>query len=43
MASLAGHVYGLLFFLAAVATVLAYLRFRHRKRNYREGEDDDID
>jgi hypothetical protein len=43
MASLAGHVYGLLFFLAAVATIGAYLRFRHRKRHYRAGEDDDPD
>lgn len=43
MANLAGHIYGLLFFLAAVATVGAYLRFRHRKRHYRAGEDDDPD
>ena len=41
LANLAGHVYGLLFFVAAVATIGAYLRFRHRKRHYRAGEDDD--
>ncbi|MBL0712961.1 MAG: hypothetical protein JJV98_04605 [Desulfosarcina sp.] len=43
MANLSGHVYGLLFFAAAVATVWAYLRFRHRKRHYRAGEEDDPD
>ena len=43
VANLAGHAYGLLFFGAAVATIWAYLRFRHRKRNYRAGEDDDLD
>jgi hypothetical protein len=43
LANLAGHIYGVLFFLAAMATVLAYLRFRHRKRHYRDGEDDDPD
>jgi hypothetical protein len=43
VANLAGHIYGLLFFLAAVATVGAYLRFRHRHRHYRAGEEDDPD
>ncbi len=43
LANLAGHVYGLLFFVAAVATIGAYLRFRHRKRHYRAGEDDDTE
>ncbi len=43
VANLAGHAYGLLFFGAAVATFWAYLRFRHRKRNYRASEDDDLD
>ncbi len=43
VANLAGHAYGLLFFAAALATVWAYLRFRLRKRNYRAGEDDDLD
>ncbi len=41
LANLAGHLYGLLFFLAALATCGAYLRFRHRKRHYRAGEEDD--
>ncbi len=41
LANLAGHVYGLLFFAAAVATVGAYLRFLYRKRHYRAGEDED--
>jgi hypothetical protein len=40
MANLAGHVYGLLFFAAALATVWGYLRLRHRKRHYRDDEDD---
>lgn len=43
IANLAGHVYGLLFFAAAVATIWAYLRFRHRKRHYRAGEEDESD
>jgi hypothetical protein len=41
LANLAGHLYGLLFFLAALATCGAYLRFRYRKRHYRAGEEDD--
>lgn len=43
MASLAGHVYGLLFFGAAVATIWGYLRLRHRQRHYRAGEEDDFE
>lgn len=41
IASLAAHVYGLLFFTAAMATIWGYLRFRHRKHHYRDGEDED--
>ena len=41
LASLAGHVYGLLFFAAAIVTVGAYWRFRRRKRRYRSGEEDE--
>jgi hypothetical protein len=43
MAGLAGHVYGLLFFGAAVATIWGYLRLRQRQRNYRAGEEDDLE
>ena len=43
MANLAGHLYGLLFFLAALVTCGAYLRFRYRKRHYRDEEDDDAE
>ncbi len=41
LASLAGHVYGLLFFAAAIVTVGAYWRFRRRKHRYRSGEEDE--
>ena len=41
LAGLAGQVYGLLFFAAALATVGAYWRFRQRKRFYRAGEDEE--
>ncbi|MDJ0721056.1 MAG: peptidase MA family metallohydrolase [Desulfobacterales bacterium] len=41
LAGLAGQVYGLLFFAAALATVGAYWRFRQRKRLYRAGEDEE--
>ena len=41
MAGLAGQVYGFLFFAAALVTVGAYWRFRHRKRQYRDGEEEE--
>lgn len=37
---MAGHVYGILFFLAAVATLLGFLRLQRRRRNYVDDEDD---
>jgi len=37
---MAGHVYGVVFFLAALATLLGYLRHRRRRRNYVDDEDD---
>ncbi len=43
LAGLAGQVYGLLFFAAALATVGAYWRFRQRKRHYRAGEEEEDD
>ncbi len=43
LAGLAGHVYGFLFFAAALATVGAYWRYRQRKRHYRVGEEDEDD
>lgn len=41
MGLLAGHVYGLLFFLAALATLIGYVRHRRRRRAYDAAEDDD--
>jgi hypothetical protein len=40
LARMAGHIYGILFFLAAVATLLGYLRHRRRRQAY-DAEDDD--
>ena len=37
---MAGHVYGVVFFLAALATLLGYRRHRRRRRNYVDEEDD---
>jgi hypothetical protein len=37
---LAGNVYGILFFLAALATLLGFLRHRRRRRAYDDEEDD---
>ena len=39
--ALAGHVYGMLFFLAALATLIGYVRHRRRRRAYDAEEDDD--
>jgi hypothetical protein len=38
---IAGHVYGLLFFAAALATLLGYGRYRRRRRAYDADEEDD--
>lgn len=40
MGRLAGHVYGVVFFLAALATLLGYRRHRRHRRNYADEEDD---
>lgn len=37
-----GHFSWLLFFMAALLTILGYLKFRIRMRNYRDEEDEDI-
>jgi hypothetical protein len=37
----ATHLYGILFFLAAVMTVIGFVRFVHRKRAYRDWDDED--
>jgi len=37
---MAGHVYGVLFFLAALATLLGYRRHRRQRRDYVDEEDD---
>lgn len=41
MGLLAGHVYGIIFFLAALATVIGYARHRRRRRAYAAAEEDD--
>jgi hypothetical protein len=41
MGLIAGHVYGLLFFLAALATLIGYIRHRRRRWAYYASEDDD--
>lgn len=41
MGLIAGHVYGLLFFLAALATLIGYARYRRRLQAYDAEEDDD--
>ena len=41
MGLIAGHVYGLLFFLAALVTLIGYVRHRRRRRAYDAAEDDD--
>jgi hypothetical protein len=38
---IAGQVYGLLFFAAALATLLGYGRYRRRRRAYDAEEEDD--
>jgi len=40
MGLIAGHLYGLLFFLAALATLIGYARYRRRRRAY-DAQDDD--
>ena len=40
LARMAGHIYGILFFLAALATLLGFLRHQRRRRNYQDAEDD---
>jgi len=40
MGRIAGHAYGILFFLAALATLLGFLRLQRRRRNYVDDEDD---
>jgi hypothetical protein len=40
MGRMAGHIYGILFFLAAVVTLLGFLRHQRRRRNYVDDEDD---
>lgn len=37
---MAGHSYGILFFLAAVATLVGYIRHRRRRRAYQDEEDE---
>jgi hypothetical protein len=37
---MAGHIYGVLFFLGALATLLGFLRLQRRRRNYVDEEDD---
>ena len=37
----AGQLYGVIFFLAAVATLIGYLRYRRRRRAYAAAEEDD--
>jgi Peptidase MA superfamily len=37
----ATHLYGILFFLGAVLTVIGFVRFVHRKRAYRDWDDED--
>ena len=37
----ATHLYGILFFLAAVMTVIGFVRFVHRKRAYRDWDEED--
>jgi len=37
---MAGHAYGILFFLAALATLLGFLRLQRRRRAYVDDEDD---
>jgi len=41
MGLIAGHIYGLLFFLAALATLIGYVRHCRRRRAYDAEEDDD--
>lgn len=43
MGRIAGHVYGLLFFVAALATLIGYVRHRRRRRAYDAEEDDDLE
>ena len=40
MGRMAGHVYGILFFLAALATLVGFLRLQQRRRKYVDDEDD---
>jgi hypothetical protein len=37
----ATHLYGILFFLAAVMTVIGFVRFARRKRAYRDWDEED--
>jgi hypothetical protein len=39
MGRMAGHAYGILFFLAALATLVGFLRLQRRRRNYVDDED----
>ena len=41
MGRVAGHIYGLLFFLAALATLAGYIRHRRRRRAYDDAADDE--
>ena len=38
---MAGHIYGLLFFLAAVATLVGFIRHRRRRQAYQDDEEED--
>lgn len=42
MTYIADHIYWILFSAAAVITILGYLRFRMRLRNYRDEDDEDL-